>query len=118
FDDVPRVSSLWPGVPEDVDALVAQMLSKEPALRPSDGANLAAALAALGPLVHSAAPRERAVRAPAITGGERRFQSVVLLGRAAGDEPARDNQVLQQAIKPYSGRLEQLADGSTIVVLE
>src|ERR1044071_6695766 len=65
FGTAPRVSELWPQVPESLDALVAQMLAPEPALRPNDGANLAAALAALGPLAHTAvmAPRERAAGA-------------------------------------------------------
>src|SRR5262249_1411382 len=119
FGDAPRVSALWPEVPEDLDALVARMLSKEPPLRPSDGANLAAARAALGPLAHSAAvpPRDRTVKAQAITGGERRLLSVVLLGRAAEDDELAE-EALRVAVKPYAGRLEQLADGSTIVVLE
>src|ERR1041384_8200772 len=39
FGTAPRVSELWPEVPESLDALVAQMLAQEPALRPSDGAN-------------------------------------------------------------------------------
>src|SRR6185436_3162972 len=77
FGETPRVSALWSEVPEDLDALVAQMLSKDPALRPSDGANLAAALAALGPPVHSAAAttRTRAGRPSTLTGCERRFLS-------------------------------------------
>jgi len=123
FGEAPRVSTLWSEVPEDLDALVAQMLAKEPALRPSDGANLAAALAALRPLVHSAAvaPSTRPGKSSAITVGERRLLSVVVVGSAAagnvpGDEPLDD--VLREAIEPYSGRLEQLAEGSTIVVLE
>src|SRR5678816_4549583 len=53
FEAAPRVSELWSDVPATVDALVAQMLAKEPALRPSDGANLVTALAALGPLAVS-----------------------------------------------------------------
>src|SRR5690606_37427117 len=60
-------------------------------------------------------------KAPAITGSERRLLSVVLLGRAAEDpEPAPEieEDALRRAIKPYGGRLEQLADGSTIVVLD
>src|SRR5215831_7949963 len=45
FGEAPRVSTLWSEVPEDLDALVTRMLSREPVLRPSDGAALAAALA-------------------------------------------------------------------------
>ncbi|HEY0476228.1 MAG TPA: serine/threonine-protein kinase, partial [Kofleriaceae bacterium] len=118
FDEAPRVSALWPEVPEDLDALVAQMLSKQPGLRPGDGANLAAALAALGPRVHSTAVAPRGRRAPpsALTGSERRFLSVVLVGGARGDDP--DDDALRDAIRPYSGRLEQLVDGWTIVVIE
>src|SRR5678809_915626 len=54
FGTAPRVSELWPEVPESLDSLVVQMLAPEPALRPNDGANLAAALATLGPLAHTA----------------------------------------------------------------
>ncbi|HSK04999.1 MAG TPA: protein kinase, partial [Kofleriaceae bacterium] len=122
FSEAPRVSALWPEVPEDLDALVAQMLAKEPALRPSDGTHLAAALAALGAPAHSAVipPRGRAAVRSAITGGERRRLSVVLLGGDPDEDGALapDEEVLRRAIKPYGGRLEQLADGSAIVVLE
>ena len=117
FGDAPRVSALWPEVPEDLDALVAQMLARDPALRPSDGANLAAALAALEPRVRSAAvaPRGRPVPRSALAGTERRLLSVVLL--AAADD-ALTHGDLEQAIRPYGGRMEQLADGSTIVVVD
>jgi len=123
FGEAPRVSTLWPEVPEDLDTLVAQMLAKELALRPRDGASLAAALAALGAEVHSAAvaPRGPAVSRAALTVSERRFLSVVLLGSAGEDDaPAGEHgeEALGQAIAPYSGRLEQLANGATIVVLE
>jgi hypothetical protein len=121
FGDAPRVSALWPEVPEELDALVAQMMARDPALRPSDGTRLAAALAALGPRVHSTAvpPRGRVAKPSAITGDERRRLSVVLLGPAAEDgAPAPAEAALRRAIKPYGGRMEQLADGSTIVVLE
>jgi hypothetical protein len=119
FGETPRVSALWPEVPGELDALVAQMLAKEPGMRPSNGVQLAAALAALGPRARSAsvAPRGRATKPLAITASERRFQSVVLLGRAA-EEDEQAEAALRQAIKPYGGRLEQLADGSTMVVLE
>jgi hypothetical protein len=127
FGEAPRVSALWPAVPADLDGLVAQMLAKDPALRPRDGANLAAALAALGPEVHSVAvaPSGQVVSRMALTVSERRFLAVVLLGRARADDARADelvdervDEALWQAIEPYGGRLEQLADGSTIVVLE
>src|SRR5206468_3275999 len=54
FGEAPRLRAVWPDAPEDLDALLARMLARDPALRPSDGANLAAALAALGPAVHAA----------------------------------------------------------------
>jgi tetratricopeptide (TPR) repeat protein len=119
FDAAPRVSALWPEVPESLDALVAQMLSKEPALRPSDGANLAAALAALGSLAPTAPMThwQPAPSLPATTEGERRLSAVVMLGPPA-EEDGWTADPLQRAVAPYSGRLEQLADGSTVVMLD
>ena len=119
FGASPRVSTLWPDVPEVLDTLVAQMLAKDPALRPSDGGNLAAALAALGPLAYSvaASPGARAARPRSFIGGERRLLSVVMLGSTIEDDGLTED-ALGRAIEPYRGRLEQLADGSTIVVLE
>ncbi|HWO26398.1 MAG TPA: protein kinase [Kofleriaceae bacterium] len=131
FGDTPRISALWPDAPRDLDALVAAMLSKDPSLRPSDGANLAAALAALGPMAYTAAvtaaPRQRAAQSTAITGGERRFLSAVLVGlppagaspeQAQAQEEAQGATALARAIRPFGGRLEQLADGEAIILLE
>jgi len=59
FGETPRVSGLWPEVPPDLDALIAQMLAKEPAQRPSDGTNLAGALATLGPEARTGAVAPR-----------------------------------------------------------
>ncbi|HSK03312.1 MAG TPA: protein kinase [Kofleriaceae bacterium] len=125
FSDAPRVSARWTDVPADLDALVARMLSRQPSLRPSDGAHLAAALGALHPLARGSGitPRERPAPAPASTGGERRFLSVVLLGAAAEDAEDADaaeaaEAALRRASAAHGGRFERLADGSTIVVLE
>ncbi len=60
---------------------------------------------------------DRGAKSAAITGGERRVLSVVLLGSAQeGDAPV--DEALQRAAKLHGGRLERLAEGSTIVVLE
>jgi eukaryotic-like serine/threonine-protein kinase len=57
------------------------------------------------------------VKCPAITGSERWLLSVVLLGAATeGAEEA--DEAVRRVIKPYNGRLEPRADGTTIVVLE
>jgi eukaryotic-like serine/threonine-protein kinase len=119
FGAAPRVSELWPEVPESLDSLVGQMLAQDPALRPSDGANLAAALAAIGPLAHTApiAPRERTASPRAASTGERRLVAVVMLGPTAEDDQPLEA-ALRHAVTPYATRLEQLADGSTVAMLE
>jgi len=54
----------------------------------------------------------------AITGSERRFLSVVLLEAAGAGQLTIAAEALWRAIKPYGGRVSELADGTTIVVLE
>src|SRR5262249_44038764 len=92
FGTAPRVSELWPEVPEQLDALVSQMLSRDAALRPSDGANLAAALAALGQLARAATPRVPSPRQPETASGERRLLAVVMLG-----PPEKDDGLIEQS---------------------
>jgi hypothetical protein len=59
------------------------------------------------------------VKARGIAGGERPLVAVVLIERAAdGGAAAPDAQALRLAIGPDGGRLEQLADGATAVVIE
>ncbi|HET7506050.1 MAG TPA: protein kinase [Kofleriaceae bacterium] len=131
FSDAPRVSALRPEVPGELDALVARMLAGDPALRPPDGAGLAAAIAALSTLpsiAHASvvAPRARVARPRAITGSERHLVAVVLLGPGtAGDHPGEGDgtgptpdEALRQILQASAGRDEQLADGSLLVVLD
>ena len=55
----------------------------------------------------------------AITSRERQHVIVVMLGSTGVDGgPPPDGAALRRAIGPYGGRLEELADGTTIVVLE
>jgi tetratricopeptide (TPR) repeat protein len=69
----------------------------------------------------SATPRQLMARGAAITGELRRL-AVVLLGEAAaqaGPAPdAPDPEPLRRAVAPYGGRVEQLAGGATVIVLE
>src|SRR5262249_1131443 len=87
--------------------------------RPSDGVNLAAALAALGPVAYTAvaAPRERAASSRATTASERRLLAVVMLGPADQDGELTTGP-LQRAVALAGGRLEQVADGSMVAMLE
>ncbi|HET7506053.1 MAG TPA: serine/threonine-protein kinase, partial [Kofleriaceae bacterium] len=125
FSDAPRVGALWPEIPGDLDALIARMLAKDPALRPSDGTRLASALAALAPLAQGSAPAPRGGTVQsAITGSERRLVAVVLLGAAAAagsgshDDERATGETLRRTIDPYAGRTEELADGSVIVAFD
>jgi len=123
FDEPSRVREICPEVPPWLDALVMQMLAKDPSRRPRDGAAVAAALAA-----------EEAPETPvssksmlSITGWERRFLGVVVVGRppapAAPDVtlcvtvagPALEE--VQRVAAEYGGRLEMLADGTMVIII-
>ncbi|WP_438025888.1 serine/threonine-protein kinase [Sorangium sp. So ce233] len=86
----PRVRDERPEVPDEIDALVERMLSREPARRPASGAAIVAELEALSPLTPEQgalrAPESRA--APALTAVEQRFLSVLLAGGEDGEDGA------------------------------
>ncbi len=79
-----RASTLRADVPALLDDLVASMLEKAPAARPSDGDAVLRALAAIH---HGDAPAARGARAPAIGATERRLATVIL-ARANDVTPA------------------------------
>ena len=140
LEDAPSVRSLRPDVPEAVNALVARMLSKEPAGRPADGAALAAEIRALGDVGASEiGPAPTCERPAALTGGEQRLLCVVLAGRGADPElrspglaPAAEGianaetvvsdpltsgwlEPVRGTATAFGARAEQLADGSIVV---
>jgi len=123
FGAPPRLRERWPDAPADLDALLARMLAHEPSLRPIDGAELAAALAALQPAVPGVAPviprreRSRDTAPLAFHGGERRLRAVVMLG-TTGEDAADGDAALRRAARSCGGHLEQLCDGSMVVVLD
>ncbi|WP_437820930.1 serine/threonine-protein kinase [Sorangium sp. So ce1078] len=126
LEEPPRLRELRPEIPAALEALVAQMLSKSPHRRPSDGDAVAAELAALGeslfdwPSVSSTGSRMRE-----ITSSERKVVSLVLARDAAGEtartlsaqEMDQRAQALRAVADRYRGHLEILADRSPVIVL-
>ncbi|MCC6559471.1 MAG: protein kinase [Polyangiaceae bacterium] len=77
LEEAPRLREIRPDVPEALDALVARMLSKDPAGRLADGGAVADELAALGDIA-SSPPGPISRRSTALTTGERRVLCLLL----------------------------------------
>ena len=109
---------MLPDVPSDLDDLVRRMVSKDPAERPRDAAEIASLLAAIDvePSSDIGAPQ------PSLTRSEQRIYGIVLAPRAvppAGSE-GRDAAALaamQGMMARRGARLDALADGSLLTVL-
>jgi eukaryotic-like serine/threonine-protein kinase len=133
FEPAPRARALFPEVPEAFDALLARMLSKDPADRPTS-AEAAAALASLDELA-SAAAIDRASTmgtlppsAPlSLTSDEQRVLSVVMIGAweapppggAASvprPDPAGVLETLRRVAEAHGAHLERMADGSMAAI--
>jgi predicted ATPase len=125
LEEVPRISQLRDDVPEALDNLVARMLAKLPAERPSDAAAVAEALRSLGPI---AVGRPAAIStAPvAITTTERQVMCLVLARLAhtrifseAKTMPEAKAEARERALKElaekYGGTLSFVADGTLLV---
>ncbi len=109
-EEAPRVRSLRPELPETLDALVAQMLSKDRGSRPTDGGAVLRDLVALGSLaggIPGAAMRPTA----GLSGGEQRMTSV-LLAVVLGDTSA-----VGEVVRRHGGDLARLANGALLVTL-
>jgi len=139
LEEPPRVRDLRPGIPPEVDALVARLMAKQKQLRPLDGDAVAVELEALGAPASAAQKALRSASgamAAVITANERRLMSLVLVGdvRApAPDSPPGDGPVssgrhpkaeserrmraLRATAERHQGRLEVLPDGAMLVVL-
>ena len=131
LEEPPRLRDERGDLPESLDALVGQLMAKDRALRPVDGAAVADALDAIlagdAPALDLAPPTGGAVHA-SITAGERIVVSVVVAAEAFGVDLATartltpegaDAKVerLRAAVAPFGARLEVLADGSWVAVL-
>ncbi|HEX8791666.1 MAG TPA: protein kinase [Polyangiaceae bacterium] len=126
LEPTPRLRQLAPAVPYALDDLVARMLSKEPAGRPPDGAQLLEELERLDP----GAGRDAvgSLRPPALGEGEQRFVSLVVVpgGTVVShdtdaptrvEEPEAAPARVSSAVARFGGDIESLADGSLVAVL-
>ncbi|MEZ4393569.1 MAG: protein kinase [Polyangiales bacterium] len=132
LEDAPRVRSLRPEVPAALDELVAQMLSRDAAQRPRDGSAVAARVDALratwspgeGDDARVAfdeaptAPPDVARAVAAITAGERKLLSVVILSAEVGDREFDANLgILARAAAASGADFEVLMEGVALAML-
>ncbi len=121
YDDAPPLVERRPDVPAALDALIMKMLSKAREERPTDGAEVAAALSSV--IRASLAPAM-----PTLTRAEKRVVSVVLAGRPShrtGDDEATlkhtgkpvDAEALRAAVAPFGAELDALPDGNVVATL-
>jgi tetratricopeptide (TPR) repeat protein len=128
FEEAPLLREIRPQVPGDLAALVARMLAKDPNERPRDGEAVVLLLAELGKQSGLLDAPPSSVHPLALTRGERRALSVVLIGRThpavtadadtltSGEVPPIEDALRKEA-EAGGGRLEHLADGSSVVTI-
>jgi eukaryotic-like serine/threonine-protein kinase len=109
-EEAPRLRSLRPELPEALDALVAQMLSKDRGSRPADGDVVLRELVALGTIA-GGVPEDTAPDAVGLSGGELRMTSVLL---AVVPDPS---QRMSEVVQRHGGELARLANGAILVTL-
>jgi hypothetical protein len=128
LDDPPRLQDVSPDVPAWLATLVRSMLAKEPTARPSDASALAECLSSHGACVAVAA-REDRPRQQALSGGEQRLVSVIIVGDSPSANPENASTVsseehhaaaehARELVTPLGGRVEMLADGSLVIMVE
>lgn len=133
FEDAPRLKTVHRGTPDALDRLVARMLAKVPASRPSDARALAAEIEGLARVVAEAedAP-ELSVRSEALGESEQRIVSVILTSvieqrprstfpvpLTTAEHSATASRLLQirTAAAPFDAQIELLRNGSLVATL-
>ena len=109
-EEAPRVRQLRPELPAALDDLVARMLSKDKRSRPADGTAFLRDLDALG-ILSGGVPQGALPPSVGLSGGERRFVSVMLA--LAPDEPERIGAIVAR----HGGDLSRLANGAWLVTM-
>lgn len=133
FESPPHLRDRRIDVPEALDALVVQMLAKEPDERPADGRAVVDALRALGDIEvdnGTSAQRVTGRRTTALRGGEQRGIALILIaphpeqiaqqeanGRDATFIAVAEDQALVKEAARHGGRAERMLDGSVSVLM-
>ncbi|WP_394830179.1 protein kinase [Pendulispora rubella] len=135
LQEAPRLRTLRPTMPEDVDDLLARMLAKDPEERPKDASALLQELLALGPLSDVPAPAgppstRRSFAPPSRPlSEEQQLVSVVVsidentrlrsltVGEEEPTEPSPRAALADAVRGRYGARVELLLDGSMIAIL-
>jgi hypothetical protein len=107
LEDAPRLATVRPDLPRELDELVRRMLAKDREQRPASAAALVEALEALGAVDNGPPPPRSSA---AVSTGERRLISL-LLARPERGEVGQ----LQALAKRFSGNPAQLAEGTLLV---
>lgn len=131
FEEPPHLRDRRADVPEALDTLVTQMLSKDPEDRPADGRAVVDALRAFGDVEVDAAPQKAPTRRSAgLRGGEQRGIALILVAphpdqiaqhqvkeaEATFVAVPEDQALLKEAAR-HGGRAERMFDGSVSVLL-
>lgn len=135
LEDAPRVRELRGDAPPALDGLVAAMLSRDPAHRPRDGSAVASLLSELSASLRTDAetrridaslafdelptsPPDPSRLTAAITAGERRLLSVVMLSAAVGDRSFDANLgIIARAAAASGADFEVLMEGVALAML-
>jgi len=122
--DPPRASAFRTDVPSELDALLLRMLAKDPLDRPKDASAVGEELDAIRRETGSTSDMPPASRS--FTPSERRVVSVILAGMPdpasaetmlSGESEER-LRVIREVARTREVRLESLADGTSVLVLE
>jgi hypothetical protein len=108
--EAPRLRERRPDLPEQLDELLARMLSRDRNGRPGDGAAVLGELRSVGKLTNSVPPAPP--RGPTgLSTGEQRLMTVMLAG-AVEQEPS-----MVGIVRRHGGELTRLPNGTCLVTL-